>query len=246
MNSEQYRLLLDMRNRLILFFCLISSYSVAQIVIDPLVEKTYNRAVKQLAMEDRQVLGKLTKAYKPLAGIMIFTNYNIDTLNKYEAINTNNKIDITDISLPSGKRIHTEGKGLKMSNINIPFPCAVVLKGDTLTIEGPPIFSPFITHKIANDKVISSYQEYQKRDTIFRLNLSGQKTEKINIPVNTPIFKLNTKKFKAGQVVYGEIEYLTDPYYVDDPAFKYKYIYKRLHCKYVFRAIIADFYKPAY
>jgi len=48
-------------------------------------------------------------------------------------------------------------------------------------------------------------------------------------------FKLSTLSYKPGQVIYGEIEFITDPYYVDSSVFTTGYIKKSLHGKYVFK-----------
>ncbi|MES2274693.1 MAG: hypothetical protein V4592_01640 [Bacteroidota bacterium] len=217
---------------------------MGQIIVDPNVIKTYNIVVQQLSPEYQQGLKQMANLPGNMGDFAIVTLYQTDTLNKQDLIPRNKyNVTVTDIKHSSGKKIK-QSVIPKDENINMPMPCTVALKGDTLILDLPPVFAPYILHKIIHGRLISTYQEYQKRDTIFRLNQSQPKTERLSIPAQTPVFKLSTLSFKAGQFLYGEIEYITDPYYIDDPNFKLKYINKRMHCKYVFKATIVDLNNP--
>jgi len=224
-----------------LFF--ISQFVVAQVTYTPDVKVQYDAAVKKMAVQYQTALPQLYKQTNQPNGIAIFTFYQTDTLNK------NEKLDRGDvriyISSPNGTSKKDAITYIKDENTYLPVPCIAAIRGDSLLIEVPPIFNPFVKHAIVKNKITSTYEEYQKNDTIFQLGASSVKTVRLSIPVKTPTFKLSTQRFNAGQIMYGEIEYITLPYYVDDSNFKSAHIYKSLHCKYVFRAIIYDAKKPS-
>jgi hypothetical protein len=232
----------DMRICLFLILSFISKLVVAQVTYTPNVKTQYDAAVKKMAAEYQTGLSRLYKSTYQPKGIAIFTVYNVDTLNK------NDKIDRGTvhiyISSPDDTSKRQDITNIQEENTYLPVPCLAALSGDSLLIEAPAIFNPFVKHIIIKNKVISTYEEYQKRDKIFQLNLSSDKTESLSIPVKTPVLKLSARHFKPDQVIYGEVEYITQPYYVDDNNFKSNHIYKSMHCKYVFRAKLYDIKNP--
>ena len=225
-----------MRKLLLFLFCVLAKTSYAQVVVDPDVVNSYNKAVKKLPAE-----------YKHFAenkgigsGFTIFTVYDIDTLNKKDKIHYNGYVQIGDIDndRTTGKTSYHKVSKTWDEDINTPVPCIALLKGDILIVEPFTDLYPQIIHKIVKKKVISQYDEYRKRDTVLRLSLSQPKTTQISVSTKTTEFKLSTLNFKPGQIIYGEVDFITDPYYVDDSGFTSGYIRKRLHGKYVFKATI--------
>ena len=78
------------------------------------------------------------------------------------------------------------------------------------------------------------YKNYSKLHTIYRLKSSGRKTNLLTVPVKLLELKLSTLNFDSKKTIYGEIEYITDPYYVEDSNFKSGQMIKQVHGKYLF------------
>ena len=228
-----------MKKLLLLLFCFaVKMNCFGQIVVDKNIGKAYNKAVKQLSADDQQSI--LSKEFeKTFSGVEIFTRFNIDTLNKKDKIIRHGTIIIRDVDIATGKVGEPDTlDNFKNENIYTPLPYAVLLKGDTLFLQIASPFFPRHIYTIVKGKVKSVYQEYQKHNNIFRLNLSQHKNEEISVPVKTSEFKLSTLNFKHGQVIYGEVEFTTDAYYVDDSDFTSGYIKMRIHGKSVFKASV--------
>ncbi|MBE9666452.1 hypothetical protein [Mucilaginibacter boryungensis] len=225
-----------MRNCLFIILSLVSQFVFAQVIYTPVAKSHYDAAVKKIPIQYKAALNELYKQTGNPNGVAIFTFYKTDTLNKEEKIDRGN-VHIY-LSSPNDTSKKEDITSIKEENTYLPIPCMAIVNGDSLLIEVPPIFNPFVKHVIIKNRVISTYEEYQKRDKIFQLNLSSDKTEKLSIPVRTPVLKLNSSNRNRGQIIYGEVEYITQPYYVDDDNFKSKHICKSIHCKYVFRALL--------
>jgi len=229
-----------MRKILFVLFCLVTQLGYAQVVADSGVIKTFNDVIRQLRPEYRQQLSDKINGKDLIRGYVVFTILDVDTLNKKDKIANDNKIKI--VSLDSNNILgkstkHQIFKNNKNEDIYIPKPYIVGLMDTVLELEYGS-FSPNAIFKIINGKAIGTYSEYNKQGAIMRLSLSQTKRNYLVIPVKDPKIKLNTLNLQPGNVVYGEVEFTTDAYYVDDYNFTSKYIKKRMHCKFVFKAIV--------
>ncbi|MES2375220.1 MAG: hypothetical protein V4553_01510 [Bacteroidota bacterium] len=217
-------------------FLLVANSSIAQIVIDPTIMTRYNGAVKKLPSEYKQILLVKDFGGRP-PNFACYSINTVDTLNKKDKKTTQSVVTIRDVDIVTGK---VSDQVSTIPN-NPPEPLNLIkasLKGDTLILSLGAIGPPYTIVKIINKKVTGYYQEYAKRDSIFRLKLSDQKTDELNIPLRISSIKLNGLKFEPNQVIYGEISLATTPYYVDDSDFTTGYINKRLRYKFVFKATI--------
>jgi hypothetical protein len=233
--TDNYRLYIygtPMKKLIIGIFCILTSVAKAQVVTNAEVLTAYNNAFKKLPLNYQQGVNNMANQPFAIGGFAIYTFYKIDTLNKNEAIDYSN-IYIADVNR---NRKPIDITNVKEENTYMPIPFGAVMKADTL------IMGPYteLQHKIIKNLAITTYQEYRKRDAIFRLNLKQFKTNKLNIPVKTTRFTLSSLNLKPGTIIYGEIEYETADYFVGDPGFTSKHIHKRLHCKYVFKTTITD------
>lgn len=215
-------------------FLLIANTAISQVTVAPTIATHYSNAIKKLpANIQKMVLSKRGDNF--LGYLALLPLYKIDTLNKKDKI-VYTGFTVQDIDSLTGKVIpdtaHTDE-----NEVNI-LPCIARLKKDTLIlIIGGPMY-PRILTKLIKGKVTGSYEEYMKRDTIYRLNLSQQKTSSLSVPSTVSGFKLSTLEFKTGQTIYGEMNFNTVPYYTDNGYFKTGYIKTRLLFKVVFKALI--------
>ena len=214
---------------------------MSQVMIDPNVRIVYNKVVQQLPVRYQKGLDNSIKEKDDIPnGVFIYTANKTYTLNKRDLIPVKGNVEVMFIDSSTHKVIKEE---IKDEGLNIPVPGIAVLNGDTLIIAAPPI-GPGSIHKIIRGKLLGTYHEYRQGDKVLRLDLSQNRTDNLTIPVKTSLFKLSSLNFKPGQVIYGQVEYITNPYYIDDPDFKSGYICRRMHCKYVFRTKIVDLAKP--
>ena len=218
-------------------FLLVVNTCIAQIAIDPNIVIHYNKAAKNSSPEFRKIfLIKDFGARQP--NFALYSVNAIDTLNKKDKIPpTQSVVTVRDVDIVTNKVIEPSAAipSEQPEPLNL---IKASIKGDTLILRLGIIFPPYTVVKIVNKKVTGIYQEYAKYDYIFRLKLSSPKTNELNIPVTISSIKLNTLKFKPNQVIYGEIDLATAPYYVDDSNFTTGYINKRLRSKFVFKATI--------
>lgn len=227
-----------------LFLCLITRISLAQVAIDPGLAERYDAAFKKAPESARQSIihlqELLSKSPDGQPGFLIFTNYNIDTLNKNDAPKRDTSTHIYDIDTNrvTGKVEYHEFKGGVAPEIRYsPFPISVSLHHDTLSVNFGMMF-PELVHKVVKGKVISYNEVYDKYDKIYRLNLNQAKTNSLKIPVNTPIFKLSRKNYKVGDVIYGEVTYIIHDYYTDNSSYKSGYIHIREIGTYLFKSVV--------
>jgi len=224
-----------------LFLCFIAHFSLAQIVVDPGIPKRYNSALKKLPKEYQQMLSKVDfKQTNTMNGIAIFYLNRTDTVNKKDApIEKISRFLEADTNRKTGKITHRYVYDTKKDHSKDIEPnwCTVVLRKDTLIIDAGFMF-PDVIHKIIKGKVQSTYDIYQKGDKFYKLTLTQPGNDALSVPTATPTFKLSTVKFEPGKILYGEISFATNDYYIDNPEFKSKYIHTRQLGKYVFKALI--------
>jgi hypothetical protein len=205
-----------MKTLLFLFSILFLTNSYAQITFDKNVERQYQEAYKKLPTWLKE---KAKDAYDDTnfrGGIVVLTEYVIDTLNKDE---------LTDKST---------FKSDKVLDYDLLF-CGGILKLDTLLIEiGAPFFSQSIKHEVFKNLVATNYNQYNDNDSLFRTQLTKDKTNNLTIPAETTNFILSDNKFTSGKTIFGYAEMVTNPYYEDAYLFKNGYIKKRLRYKYYF------------
>lgn len=110
------------------------------------------------------------------------------------------------------------------------FPTAI-FSNDTLYL----FMEQGLNTTITGGKIISSfYREVNQFDSLYN------HLPDLEIPVEISIFTISTLKLKyrAEQILYGEVEFETLPFYERNTRFKGGRIYKRILCKYVFKVRI--------
>lgn len=102
---------------------------------------------------------------------------------------------------------------------------------------------PNIIYTIENSTVESYYEEYYKDDNILQLKLDHLKVSQLKIPIHNIKFILSDKKFKIGQTLYRIIEFETEPYYIHEInyGFKFNYIHQKVKGALMFKVPISDF-----
>jgi hypothetical protein len=214
----------------LLFLMIVSLDTFAQVKVDKSVVTRYKTLFKKMDSSYQQKVTQLEND-EPFIGISIFTTYQTDTLNRQDVINYGNDITIEDV-IPNLDNIK---ESVIDENIYTPVFSRAELIKDTLylSIGGP--LSPNIKHKIHLRQVISQYDESYKYDSVLRLDLTDTKVSKLSIPIKTKKFLISTSSYNAGQVIYGQVEFETVPYYFETLGFKNNYIKKRLRCVYFFK-----------
>lgn len=217
----------------LLFLMIVSLNTFAQVKVDKSVVTRYKTVFKKMDSLYQQNVTQLEND-KPFIGISIFTINQIDTLNKQDIINYGNDIIIEDV-IPNPNKIKENEID---ENIYTPVFSSAELIKDTLylSIGGP--LSPNIKHKIHLRQVTSQYDESYKYDSVLRLDLMDTKVPNLSIPIKTKKFLISTLSYNAGQIIYGQVEFETGPYYYDTIGFKNNYIKKRLRCVYFFKVRI--------
>ena len=214
----------------LLFLLLISFDSFAQVTVDKTVKKQYKMAFKKMKFSYQQEVRQQEKK-EPSIGISIFTAYYEDTLNNEDIINDGNDFTFEIIDPNTNKKIKIE----ENENIYIPVFSVAKLINDSLYFKVGGPFPPIINHKVYLRHVTSDYEEYYKYDSVLRLDLKDPKVSELSIPIKTNKFLVSTSSYKAGQVIYGQVDFETAPYYYDSFGFKNNYIKKRLRCVYLFK-----------
>ncbi|MEO6405438.1 MAG: hypothetical protein ABIY51_04620 [Ferruginibacter sp.] len=212
--------------KLILFTFLFALASVAfsQVTIDMNVIKKFNAVYTKL---DHGVKNMLDHETSLADGIRIFTEYKIDTLNKNELIRYGGTILLKDAN---GNNLIENNEDMT----NQPLPFTGTFYNDSLVLHD--IWSTD-RYTLFKGKQTSNYEVYQKGDSIYRLHLTDQKVSDLFIPINASKFVLSSSTFAEGKIMYGEIVFVTQPFYAEDPSFKNNYIKTRLRCAFVFRIL---------
>lgn len=213
-----------------LILIIVSIDTFAQVKVDNTIEKKYKMAFKKMKSSYQHKVTKLEKK-EPFTGISIFTTYQVDTLNKQDIINYGIDVTIENINPSHSKRAEKEIN----ENIFIPIFSGAKLVNDNLQLAVGGPFPPIINHIVYLREVTSYYEEYYKYDSVLRLDLKHAKVSKLSVPIKTKKFLMSTTTYKSGQIIYGQVEFETVPYYHDSFGFKNNYIKKRLRCVYLFK-----------
>jgi len=214
----------------LLLLLLVSLNTFAQVKVDKTVATRYEMEFKKMKLIYQQKILPFQEK-EPFIGISVFTSYKVDTLNKKEIIDFGNDVIVEDIN-PSLNKISEEETD---ENVYSPVFSRAKLINDTLYLDVGGPFPPIIHHKVYLGNVISNYEEYYKYDSVLRLNLKDTKASKLFIPIKTKKFLISASTYKAEQVIYGQVEFETVPYYYDTYGFKNNYIKKRLRGVYLFK-----------
>ena len=214
----------------LLLLLIVSIDTFAQVKVDNTIETKYKMAFKKMKSSYQRKVTQLEKK-EPFFGISIFTAYQVDTLNRQDIINYGNDITIESINPSPSKRAEKEIN----ENIFVPIFSGAKLVNDTLQLAVGEPFPPIIHHNVYLREVTSYYEEYYKYDSVLRLDLKHAKVSKLSVPIDIKKFLISTTTFKSGQIIYGQVEFETAPYYHDSFGFKNNYIKKRLRCIYLFK-----------
>jgi hypothetical protein len=225
---------------LLITLCLYATGLSAQVIVDATLVKRYQQEFNKWPPKvQRQLQKENGLNYGISSGICLIEA--TDTLNIKDKFDYSN-IKIKDISVVNGKRIKAK-KTKPEKNLYAPIMCCVQLSGDTLSINSDELWGPVISNFIYKNQVSTFYKMLQE-DTILRGKLSDAKVSQLKMSVPKTSCRLSTLSFKPGQLIYGEIEFVTAPYYQDSEWFKSGYIQKRDHFKYIFKTFIIDKSSP--
>ncbi len=204
-----------MKKLLILLFCLNAFITSAQkVIVDTTLQKKYNNtyalAYKNLSPHDRLYMDDENKN-RPWLSFLISTTYQVDTLNQNDFV----------------------VKG-RPSAMKTPFlwMFSSLTHGDTLLVAD--LFGGVFT--IISNKHSGSYQTGQLIKVLRPVPiLAPSETGLVTIVVKPKFFKLSSMDFTPGNVIYGETEYITEPFYVNDNNSASGRIKKQFHIKYIFK-----------
>lgn len=201
--------------------------TIGQVTFDNTINKYFEKTCQLMDMSTQKTLKDFETKEQPW-GIAIFTTYQIDTLNKEELRTDLSKISVYDV----GSDIPNEPIE---QNTYIPVPFLTELFKDTLHLVVGIPFPPNFHHYIFRQKVHSFYREDLEYDSVLRLDLNTSKVSTLDIPITTVKIKLSSSNYAVGKIIYGQVNFETASYYVDDTNFTHKFIQKRLRGEYVFK-----------
>jgi len=190
--------------------------SYAQVIYDKAVEQQYQQSYDSLPIELKEKAKEAIADTSFRGGIVVLTNYQIDTLNKNELT--------MDISSS-----HNTKKDYYLSF------CMGLIKSDTLFIElGTQFSSQSIQHVIFKNSVITNHNQFRDNESIFRADSAAKKTNDLTIPAEAIKFVLSDSSFSKDKAIYGYAEIVTKSYFQDSDGFRNGYILKQLRYKYYF------------
>jgi hypothetical protein len=206
-----------MKNLITLFSIFTLTHTYAQVTFDKAVEQQYQSAYKKLPNWLKE---KAVEAYNDTSfhgGIVVLTEYKIDTLNKNELVN------------------NYSHKNDKEKQYDLSF-CGGQINADTLIIGvGTQFFSQSIQHKVFKNSVTTIFNQYRDNGTPFRTEVTNDKTNNLTLPAETTRIILSVNKFTTDETIFGYAEITTKAFYEDADLFKNGYIKKRLCYKYFFK-----------
>src|ERR1700761_1049454 len=154
-----------MKRWLFVLLCLVTGTAFAQTVAVSLnTEAHFKNALSHLELKDREMLQSSGNTF---GGIAIFAYQLTDTLNKKEFIKPSGRIKIIDVPLDGQLP-----QGVKEENDKyyIPSLYEVAIKDDTLALSNV-FMADGSTYKITKTKVVGVYEEYDKYDAKYAVNL---------------------------------------------------------------------------
>lgn len=220
----------------ILFFISLNSYS--QIKIDKKISKKYDELVSKLSTgQFKEFFSDSETNTTEGLGIAIFNKLEIDTLN----IKDFNKDVLNNVKIVNPET----GLEDKVVEEKTPllYPDFITARLNTNKLEiSIGMFNTNIIYTIQDSKVESYYEEYYKDDNILQLKLDHLKVSQLKIPIHNIKFILSDKEFKIGQTLYGIIEFETEPYYIHEISygFKFNYIHQKVKGALMFKVPISD------
>ena len=162
------------------------------------LEQAYNHATTKLNPELNDILLKHEELLASEGnGPAIFLKSKIDTI---EAVNNS--------------EAYSEASQLDQ-DIWI---AATEYDGTELKISIGQIFgNQFIEHKVHNRKISTEFREDYKDDDLVKLKNDDRPTNKLVVPLEVAEVKLSkTAHFKAGELIYGKVKMVTQPYYLKE------------------------------
>lgn len=169
------------------------------------IEHAYNRAKTKLNPELKDVLSKHEELLASEGnGPAIFLKNKIDTI---EAVN--------------GSEVFSESGQLDQ-DIWI---AATEYNGTELKISIGTLGNQFIEHKVHNQKISTEFSEDYKDDDLVKLKKEDQPSNELLIPLAIAEIELSkTANFKVGELIYGKVRLVTQPYYLQTLGYKFDYI----------------------
>jgi hypothetical protein len=199
-----------MRLAPIILITLLYSKSFAQIVYDSSVRAQYEKLHSKLAPHMRKGHPIEDKIGSD-PGHAIFTQFELDTLNKEQP-----KADLQEVILTDPKT----NKPFKSARERSPYTiidCHGVVSNDTLIIDISTLWNDqSLVELLTRDSVLANYSEQSNRDTVYKVDVSDSLVTILNVAAKINRLTLNKRHFKIGNTLYGRIEMVTGSFYKKD------------------------------
>ncbi|HQS53636.1 MAG TPA: hypothetical protein PLK14_00970 [Sediminibacterium sp.] len=226
-----------MKTILLIIILFLGHPTFGQFKIDPKVQDEFNKLFKKQPKEIQDI--RYLEGVDD--GFALVLSIKEDTLNKqdFNPIILDTSIKIFSID-ENGNEIPDEPEDT--ISYNQWLTCKSNYIKDTLYIDS--FFGLFsglgFSVKIIKDKTIGGFFEYERRDSVYRYNLSDIKSSEIRVKARTENIVLSRVPKKLGDIFYGKATLVTEPFYCDDNEFKNGYIQKKYTITYCFTSKLTD------
>lgn len=97
--------------------------------------------------------------------------------------------------------------------------------GTELKISIGTLGNQFIEHKVRNRKISTEFREDFKDDDLVKLKKEDQPSNELLIPLAIAEIELSkTANFVVGELIYGKVRLVTQPYFLQTIGYKFDYI----------------------
>ena len=212
------------------------SNAFGQIQYQKEVHDQYVSFYKKLSRPLQNESDKIDKDTLGHSGLAIFTEFKCDTLNKVDyPKDTHSNIYFLD------PKTHRPSKSTSKKDKYSTLPCNGRLYNDTLGIIMSGLFlDQVIINVIKTNHVTVLYFESHRGDYIFKEKMNDTLTETIGVPTKISQFILSDSTYKAGDIIYGLAEIVTNSYYQKDEWDENHFLNIRWKIKYYFIPTVQD------
>ncbi len=216
-----------------LILALMVSNSFGQTTYDKTVTTQFVNLYKKLPKHIRNEIDQIGNDSSREEGLAIFTEFKCDTLNKVE-----HKAHLPEIILIDPKTDKPYKSGTKKGKYPTLF-CYGTLRNDSLVIQISGLFpDQVIMHFVRQKELSILYFEYYKNDYILKGNINDSLTNSLSVPVKISRFVLSDPAYKAGDIIYGSGDIITNSYFQKDSRSDNHFYKLRWHLKYYFKCKI--------
>lgn len=227
-----------MKSILLITALFFAKLAFGQYRVDPNVQHEFDSLLHRQPAEMQQKLS--TETFDD--GFALVINVKADTLNieDFSPFTFDSSIKIVIVDPKTGKEVPDSPKDTAISNQWLG--SKAFLKKDTLSIRSFfGLFSGYgFSIKIIGNKSIGEYFEYVRRSKIYRQKLTSHKSPEIRVKARPENVVLSSLPKKTGDVFYGKVTLVTEPFYVDNEEFAKGFIHTRSSITYLFRCKVAE------